>query len=140
MQGVSCGGTVTLTDSQLRELRAGLVAERERLLGRAREVVEVDARELEPGDRQDIAQTETTRAAVVSLSRQDQARLREVEDALARMDDGSYGVCEESGEPIPFGRLAAEPTARYTLEAQELLERERERERTRERDEPPDAY
>ena len=129
-----------LTASQLRELRARLVAERERLRPRSREVVEVDARELEPGDHQDIAQTETTRAAAVSLSRQDQQRLREVEAALARIDDGSYGVCEETGEPIPFARLLAEPTARNTIEAQEQLEHERDRDQTRDRDEPPDAY
>ena len=69
-----------------------------------------------------------------------QQRLREVEAALARMDDGTYGICEETGDPIPYGRLLAEPTARYTIEAQELLEREDQRDRTRERDEPPDAY
>jgi DnaK suppressor protein len=129
-----------LTDSQLRELRARLLAERERLVPRSREVVEVDARDLEPGDHQDIAQTETTRAAAVSLSRQDQQRLREVDAALARIDDGSYGTCEETGEPIPFARLLAQPTARYTIEAQEQIERDRDRDHTRDRDEPPDAY
>jgi DnaK suppressor protein len=66
--------------------------------------------------------------------------MREVDAALARMDDGSYGVCEETGDPIPFGRLSAEPTARFTVEAQEQLEHENDRDRTRDRDEPPEAY
>ncbi|MBK8240365.1 MAG: TraR/DksA C4-type zinc finger protein [Deltaproteobacteria bacterium] len=47
-----------------------------------------------------------------------------------RMREGDYGICEETGEPIPFARLRSEPTTRYTVEALEDLERERARDRT----------
>ncbi|GGB36833.1 hypothetical protein GCM10011409_12860 [Lentibacillus populi] len=43
-------------------------------------------------------------------------RLREIDDALARIENGTYGVSEKSGKPIPEERLEAEPTARYLVE------------------------
>jgi len=49
--------------------------------------------------------------------------LRAVELALARMDNDEYGLCIDSGEPIPFTRLAANPTALRSLEYQERHER-----------------
>ncbi len=42
--------------------------------------------------------------------------LREIEDALRRLDDGTYGVCEACGRPIPDERLEALPTARFDAE------------------------
>lgn len=50
-----------------------------------------------------------------------QELLTEVEDALKRIEDGTYGVCEKSGKPIPIERLRAIPWARYTKEAQEQI-------------------
>lgn len=70
---------------------------------------------------QDGAAREADRQQEIRLARRAQVRLREVEAALARMDDGTYGECEETGEPIPFGRLEIEPTTRYTVEAAEAL-------------------
>ena len=49
--------------------------------------------------------------------------LREVDDALKRIDEGSYGICVDTGEPIPYERLRARPTAIRTVEAQQLYER-----------------
>jgi RNA polymerase-binding protein DksA len=49
--------------------------------------------------------------------------LRDVEAALKRMRSGSYGICEDTGEPIPFERLRAQPTARRTVTAQAAYER-----------------
>ena len=49
--------------------------------------------------------------------------LREVELALARMVNQDYGICIDSGEPIPFARLDANPTALRSLECQERYER-----------------
>lgn len=50
--------------------------------------------------------------------------LHKVESALRRIDDGSYGYCEASGEPIGVGRLMARPTATLSIEEQERHERE----------------
>lgn len=50
------------------------------------------------------------------------AFFRKIEDALARIDSGDYGYCEETGEPIGIARLLARPTAKLSLEAQERRE------------------
>lgn len=49
--------------------------------------------------------------------------LAEVENALARMEDGSYGYCVDTGEPISYERLKVQPAAQRTIEAQEVYER-----------------
>lgn len=51
------------------------------------------------------------------------SELDEIEHAMAKLDDGTYGVDEETGEPIPDERLRAVPAARYTVEVQERMER-----------------
>ena len=48
--------------------------------------------------------------------------LKKVEQALALIDNGEYGWCEETGEPIGIGRLLARPTATLSLEAQQRRE------------------
>jgi len=49
--------------------------------------------------------------------------LREVEEALGRIAQGTYGICIDTGEPIELERLRAEPTAKRTKQAQEAYER-----------------
>ena len=61
----------------------------------------------------------------LSLLSQEQDALYEIEEALKRVDAGSYGMCEMSYKPIPTVRLEAIPFARYTVECQELIEKER---------------
>lgn len=52
----------------------------------------------------------------LALAEQTRHHLQDVERALADMDAGIYGICKASGEPIPFERLAAMPTAEFTVE------------------------
>ena len=51
--------------------------------------------------------------------------LKEINDALDRCKDGTFGYCEETGEEIGDGRLEIQPTAKYCIEAQEKLEKQR---------------
>ena len=53
------------------------------------------------------------------LSASQRTYLREIDDALQRIEDGTYGVCEQTGQPIAKARLQAIPTARLCVEAQE---------------------
>lgn len=61
----------------------------------------------------------------LSLLSQEQDALYEIEEALKRIDAGTYGVCEMSGKPIAHARLEALPFARYTVECQAQFERQR---------------
>ena len=58
----------------------------------------------------------------IALVSRDLTELAEVEAALARMADGTYGECSECGQPIPVARLTAYPTARRCVACQEALE------------------
>lgn len=63
---------------------------------------------------------QTTRAA---LRRHLEIRLREVEAALRRMEEGTYGICQACGRPIDVARLKAIPFAAFCLECQSKRER-----------------
>ncbi len=122
-----------LTAAQQDTLRRRLEDERDALMRlRQQEATDaVAAAEKVPdvGDRQDAAATEAATLAHWTLADHERVRLEEVEAALRRLADGSYGVCEHTDEPIPFARLEVEPTARATVEAQEAHEREQSQER-----------
>src|SRR6202166_3460715 len=60
----------------------------------------------------------------LSLLSQEQDALYEIEEALKRIDLGTYGVCEMSGKPIAHPRLEALPFARYTVECQSQIEKQ----------------
>ncbi len=71
----------------------------------------------------DRASVETDRA--LELRTRDRARklVSKIDQALGRIEDGSYGWCEETGEPIGLRRLEARPIATMSIEAQERHER-----------------
>jgi DnaK suppressor protein len=60
----------------------------------------------------------------LSLLSQEQDALYEIEEALKRIEVGTYGICEMSSKPIPHARLEAIPFARFTVECQQQLEKE----------------
>ena len=59
------------------------------------------------------------REQALGLAESHQLQLEDIEHALAKMDNGTYGVSEGNGQPIPLGRLKARPWARYTVEEEE---------------------
>ena len=71
----------------------------------------------------DRASLETDKA--LDLRTKDRARklISKIDDALARIENGTYGFCEETGEPIGLDRLEARPVATLSIEAQERHER-----------------
>jgi RNA polymerase-binding transcription factor DksA len=67
----------------------------------------------------------------LSLLSQEQDALYEIEEAIKRVTSGTYGICELCGKAIPHARLEAIPFARYTVDCQSQLERQRKLSRTR---------
>ena len=74
-------------------------------------------------DLADRAASETDRAIELRARDRQRKLIAKIDSAIARIDDGSYGYCEETGEPISLRRLEARPIATLSLEAQERHER-----------------
>jgi DnaK suppressor protein len=71
----------------------------------------------------DRASEETDRALELRTRDRQRKVVSKIDSALRRIDEGSYGYCEETGEPISLKRLDARPIATLSLEAQERHER-----------------
>jgi len=76
-------------------------------------------------DSGDMSQSLYDREVEATLEQNIESRLQYVERALQKIEEGTYGICDDTGEPIPRGRLEAMPEAIYTVEAQQRRERER---------------
>ena len=74
-------------------------------------------------DAADRASEETDRAIELRTRDRQRKLITKIDAALRRIDDGSYGYCEESGDPISLRRLDARPIATLSIEAQERHER-----------------
>jgi DnaK suppressor protein len=74
-------------------------------------------------DVNDRASTETDRSFELRTRDRERKLILKINQALERIDEGSYGFCEETGVPIGIARLDARPIATLCLEAQELHER-----------------
>lgn len=71
----------------------------------------------------DSATDECDHDVAFALLSHDDDALHEIKAALTRIQTGTYGICEQSGEPIPEERLRAVPWTRHTRQVEELLER-----------------
>lgn len=71
----------------------------------------------------DRASVESDRSVELRTRARERKLISKIDEALARIDQGSYGFCEETAEPIGLGRLEARPIATLSLEAQERHER-----------------
>jgi len=76
-------------------------------------------------DSGDMSQSLFTREMDATVEQTMEKRLESVDRALQKIEEGTYGICDDTGEPIPRGRLEAMPEAIYTVEAQQRRERER---------------
>ncbi|MGV2621686.1 TraR/DksA C4-type zinc finger protein [Halobacillus sp. ACCC02827] len=75
-----------------------------------------------PGD---LGTDQFERSKEQTFYEQAREKLMDAEDALQRMEEGTYGKSEKSGKPIPEERLEVMPAARYTIEEQEEMEKEK---------------
>ena len=82
---------------------------------------------LQEADLADRASVESERSIELRTRDRERKLIAKIDEALERIQDGSYGFCEETGEPISLSRLDARPIATLTIEAQERHEK---RERT----------
>jgi DnaK suppressor protein len=113
-----------LTPEQLEHFRQRLLAMRQEVLEDAEDSLQALRSEKPPEvpDHADQAAVEIDHTVEMSLHERQRLLLREIDEALRRLDEGTYGYCAETGDPIGLKRLEARPTATLSLEAQELRE------------------
>ena len=104
--------------------RSKLVAWKNEILREARETLGHLAEEsANHPDLADRASSETDRAIELRARDRQRKLISKIDAAMQRIDDGTYGYCEETGEPISLKRLDARPIATLSIEAQERHER-----------------
>jgi len=113
-----------MNERQREYFRAKLLAWREDILKEAKETLQhLQEENQNHPDLADRASSETDRALELRARDRQRKLIAKIDEALARIDDGSYGYCEETGEPISLRRLEARPIATLSVEAQERHER-----------------
>jgi DnaK suppressor protein len=113
-----------MNDRQRDYFRNKLLAWREDILKEAKETLQhlQDENQNHP-DLADRASSETDRAIELRARDRQRKLIAKIDAAIGRIDDGTYGYCEETGEPISLKRLEARPIATLSIEAQERHER-----------------
>ena len=113
-----------MNDRQLEYFRRKLIVWKQELLDQSSETIEhpQDSARNVP-DLADRASEETDRALELRTRDRQRKLVAKIDAALRRIENGEYGYCEMTGEPISLKRLDARPIATMTLEAQEKHER-----------------
>jgi DnaK suppressor protein len=113
-----------MNERQREYFRAKLLRWKDEILQESKETLEhlQDENQNHP-DLVDRASSETDRAIELRARDRQRKLISKIDAALKRIDDGSYGYCEETGEPIALKRLDARPIATLSVEAQEAHER-----------------
>src|ERR1051325_5477223 len=113
-----------MNERQREYFRRKLNTWKEEILRESRETIQnLQAETVPHADLADRASTEAERQLELRTRDRQRKLIAKIDAALRRLDDGSYGFCEETGEPISLRRLDARPIATLSLEAQERHER-----------------
>ncbi len=113
-----------MNERQKAYFRAKLLNWKSDILREARETLEILQQEnANHPDLADRASSETDRAIELRARDRQRKLISKIDSALYRIDEGTYGFCEETGEPISLRRLDARPIATLSIEAQERHER-----------------
>jgi DnaK suppressor protein len=113
-----------MNERQRDYFRRKLVAWKDEILREASEtILTLQSENDNHPDIADRASSETDRSIELRARDRQRKLISKIDQALVRINDGSYGYCEETGEPISLRRLDARPIATLTIEAQERHER-----------------
>jgi DnaK suppressor protein len=102
-----------------------LLKEREQIVGEVKQIVE-SSKEMGQDGIQDIGDEAANiynKQVLLSLNENERTRLQEVDEALDRIENGTYGICEECGGPISLKRLEVRSVAKYCVPCLTKLER-----------------
>ena len=113
-----------MNEQQREYFRGKLLRWKEEILREARETLaHLQSENENHPDLADRASSETDRSIELRARDRQRKLIAKIDAALARIEDGTYGYCEETGEPISLRRLEARPIATLSIDAQERHER-----------------
>jgi DnaK suppressor protein len=125
--------TKKLTKGQLDHFRKKLLAEKNRVLEEMNDLQQSNLKQSisdSAGENSrysyhlgDVASLSYGREFSMGLSERQQKYLEQIDEAFQRIDDGTYGICKVTGEPIAIERLEEVPVAKYSVQGKEMLER-----------------
>lgn len=113
-----------MNDEQLSFFRQRLLAERAEIETHLKEMKDVIASRERDSDESDQASFEEELRLALRQADRESRLLKNIEAALKRIENGEYGYCEETGEPIGLARLMFRPTAKLCIEAKERQEQQ----------------
>jgi DnaK suppressor protein len=114
-----------LDKKTLQRLKKVLLKEREEIIGEVKQIVE-SSKEMGQDGIQDIGDEAANiynKQILLSLNESERLHLQEVDEALDRIGNGSYGICEECGGPIGLKRLEVRTVAKYCVPCKTKLEK-----------------
>ncbi len=117
-----CDNEPFMNGLQKEYFRQKLTHWRETLIQDSSSTVRTLQHKIQETDVLDIATQEINESIELRARDRERKLLNKINEALQRLDDGTYGYCEETGEPISLQRLEARPTATLSIEAQERHE------------------
>ncbi len=111
-----------MSKSNLKDIKEKLLAERGVLIQKLKDN-DLSVDDAETPDPVDLAVRNYSKNVMLAVSENESKQLALIDEALLRIDDDEYGVCQNCEKEINPKRLAAVPSARFCLECQELLEK-----------------
>ncbi len=114
-----------LDKKTIAKFRKILLKEREQIAGEVKQIVE-SSKEMGQDGIQDIGDEAANiynKQVLLSLNENERLRLKEVDESLDRIENGTYGICEECGGPISLKRLEVRPVAKYCVPCLTKLEK-----------------
>ena len=127
--------TKKLTKKQLEHFKTKLLTEKKRVMEEVGDMQQINLKQSisdAAGENSrytyhlgDVASLSYGREFSMGLAERQQKYLEEIDEALRRIEEGTYGICKVTGEPISKERLEEVPVAKYSVKGKELLERRR---------------
>jgi DnaK suppressor protein len=118
-------GLEKLDKKTIAKFKKILLQEREQIVGEVKQIVE-SSKEMGQDGIQDIGDEAANiynKQVLLSLNENERMRLQEVDESLDRIENGTYGICDECGGPISLKRLEVRPVAKYCVPCKTKLEK-----------------
>ena len=113
-----------MSERQQSYFRSKLVAWKNEIIHESKEtLISLQKENINHADLADRASSESERSIELRARDRQRKLIAKIDSAMARIDEGSYGYCEDTNEPIGINRLVARPIATLSIEAQERHER-----------------